>query len=78
MPRSAPPSSATAWTLVFHCSSQSTGLGNACSSAHHWSNTAAEILYDWWKAQSSSASSGTPQSARVEGRGRARRASFGW
>ena len=78
MPRSPAAFVSAAWTLVFHCSSQSTEPGSSCSSAHHWSNTAAEILYDWWKAQRSSAPSGTPQSARVEGRGRARRASFGW
>ena len=29
----------------------------ACSSAHQRSNTSAEILYDWWKAHSSSAPS---------------------
>ena len=37
-----------------------------------------EILYDWWKAQSSNAPSATPQSARVDGSGRARCRSLGW
>ena len=78
MPRSFAAATSAAWTLTFHCSSQSSEPGIRRSSSHQVSKTSAEILYDWWNAHRTNASSGRPHSARLDGSGSARCESFGW